>query len=69
MARSDLITIEVDAGLGKYRVYEALLVYHLEYFQRALNGRWTEADDRVVRLEDVDSDTCEYLCGLRSYSG
>lgn len=61
MARRDLITIEVDAGLIEYCVHEAVLVHHSEYFQRALNGRWTEADDRVVRLKDVDSNTCGLL--------
>ncbi|KAJ4378226.1 hypothetical protein N0V86_005926 [Didymella sp. IMI 355093] len=38
-------------------VHEALLVQYSEYFKRALNGRWKETEDRVVRLDDVDSDT------------
>lgn len=37
-----------------------LLHEHSEYFKRALNGSWKEAEDKVVCLDDVDCGSCEY---------
>jgi hypothetical protein len=37
----------------QYHLHKALLTHHSEYFLRAFNGSWKEAEDRIVTLEDV----------------
>jgi hypothetical protein len=41
------------------------MTQHSEYFQKALQGPWKEAEEGVVRLEDVEPETCE-LFGRRT---
>lgn len=51
-----------------YSLHRALLVEHSEYFKKALNEPWKEAQDGVVRLEDVESSVCRYRLGDRCMS-
>ncbi|KAJ4361298.1 hypothetical protein N0V95_002000 [Ascochyta clinopodiicola] len=51
------VTVILETDSTVYKVYKALLVEHSEYFKKALTGPWKEAEDRVVRLEDVESHT------------
>ncbi|KAF2035346.1 hypothetical protein EK21DRAFT_54309, partial [Setomelanomma holmii] len=47
----------VDVNIGpykvKYAIHKALLTEYSEYFKRALNGQWKEAQEGVVSLDDV----------------
>jgi hypothetical protein len=55
------VIIEVgDVDPEKYYVHRALLVHHSEYFRKALQGPWREAEEGVVRLKDVDYKACKY---------
>lgn len=44
----------------EYSVHPELLSQHSEYFGRALNGNWKEAEERVITLVDVDCGICQY---------
>ena len=57
--RNGVIAVEVDAERVKHYVHRALLEEHSEYFKRALNGSWKEAEDKTVCLDDVECSTCE----------
>ncbi|UPX17197.1 uncharacterized protein EKO05_0007566 [Ascochyta rabiei] len=52
-----MVTVILEPQYKVYKVYKALLVKHSEYFKKALMGPWKEAEDRVVRIEDVESYT------------
>lgn len=52
-------TIEVGPHRKKYYIHEALLAHYSEYFRKALRGPWKEAEEGVVRLEDVDHRACK----------
>ncbi|KAF1358358.1 hypothetical protein EJ07DRAFT_125033, partial [Lizonia empirigonia] len=39
----------------KYHLHWALLIQHSDYFKKALNGPWTEAQEGVIHLDDVES--------------
>ena len=52
------MTVVVGPKQTEYRILKALLVQHSEYFKRALNGPWKEAEDGAVKLEDVADRTC-----------
>ncbi|KAJ8112973.1 hypothetical protein OPT61_g4788 [Boeremia exigua] len=54
LVRQGVVTVEVGPDRIKYFVHRTLLEQHSEYFKKALNGPWKEAEDRTVRLEDVD---------------
>ena len=45
-------------GIGpqrqQYHVHKALITHHSEYFHKALNGPWKEAEDKTVVLDHVD---------------
>ncbi|KAF2998150.1 hypothetical protein E8E13_002140 [Curvularia kusanoi] len=58
-------TIKVEAGLNhtQYSVHPSLLAKHSEYFKRALNGPWNEAESRVIKLDDVDCETFDIFIG------
>jgi len=45
----------------KHYIHKVLLEEHSEYFQKALNGPWKEAEDKVVILDDVDCHSCKYV--------
>ncbi|KAF9693742.1 hypothetical protein EKO04_008147 [Ascochyta lentis] len=58
-ARDGVIAVEVGSERVKYYVHKALLEEHSEYFKRALNGPWKEAEEKVVCLDDVECRTFE----------
>lgn len=52
--------IEVgDVDPEKYYVHRARLIHHSEYFRKALQGSWREAEEGVVRLKDFDYKACK----------
>lgn len=60
-----MVIIEISPEKTKHHFHKALLVYHLEYFARALVGPCLEAEERRVALDDVDTDACEWLSDAR----
>ncbi|KAF2998155.1 hypothetical protein E8E13_002460 [Curvularia kusanoi] len=50
-----IVTVQVGNGVN-YNVHRTLLVSNSDYFERVFNGKWREANDGVVRIEDVESD-------------
>jgi len=50
------VIVEVGPEGLKYHVQAAFLTHYSEYFSKALNGPWKEAEDKVVRLVDIDPD-------------
>jgi hypothetical protein len=59
LLRDDTIKIGVGPGRTQYSVHPGLLAQHSEYFKRALYGPWKEAEERVIKLDDVDCQTCK----------
>lgn len=55
-----MVTVVIGPSKTKYLIHKALLVHHSEYFSKALGDPWVEAEERVVSLEDVGTDECEY---------
>jgi hypothetical protein len=55
-----VVTVEVGPERVKHLVHKALLEENSEYFKKALNGPWKEAEDKVLCLDDVDCRSCEY---------
>jgi hypothetical protein len=53
------VAVEIGLERVKHYVHKALLEEHSEYFKKALNGPWKEAEDKVVCLDDVDCCTCK----------
>lgn len=60
VARGGIVTIAVGSECVKYEVHRAILMQHSGYFKKALEGPWKEAEEGVVRLEDVESETCRF---------
>ncbi|KAJ4319584.1 hypothetical protein N0V94_003817 [Neodidymelliopsis sp. IMI 364377] len=54
-SRGGFVVVEIANGV-KHHLHCALLTQHSEYFKKAFNGPWKEAQEGVVRLEDVESD-------------
>ncbi|KAJ4378225.1 hypothetical protein N0V86_005925 [Didymella sp. IMI 355093] len=52
--RGGVVTVEVGPERVKHFIHKALLEEKSEYFKKALNGPWKEAEDKVVFLDDVD---------------
>ncbi|KAF1970502.1 hypothetical protein BU23DRAFT_473785, partial [Bimuria novae-zelandiae CBS 107.79] len=52
-----LVAIEVGSERKEYTVHKDLLTHYSEYFARALDGPWKEAEDKKVRLEDIEPET------------
>ncbi|KAH7094575.1 hypothetical protein FB567DRAFT_600179 [Paraphoma chrysanthemicola] len=52
--REGTVIIEIGPDRKKYYIHKALIVHHSEYFRKALQGTWKEAQEGVVRLEDVN---------------
>jgi len=57
--RGETIKIEVSPAYTAYFVHPGLLAQHSEYFKRALNGDWKESSNRVLKLDDVECETCQ----------
>ena len=55
------MTLEIGPKHIKYCLHKALLVHHSEYFRNALKGPWQEAEEGVIRLEDVEPATGTYM--------
>ncbi|KAJ8112978.1 hypothetical protein OPT61_g4787 [Boeremia exigua] len=51
------VIIRVGPEGVPYHVHKALLRHHSEYFTRALNGNWKEAEENLITLDDVDCST------------
>ncbi|KAH6639800.1 hypothetical protein C7974DRAFT_139048 [Boeremia exigua] len=51
-----MVLVQVGPDKITHHVHKTLLVYHSEYFAKALNGPWAEAVHRVVTIEDVETD-------------
>lgn len=49
-----MITIDVGTEHAKYSVYAELIAYYSGYFKGTLNGKWKEAEDRVIELPDIE---------------
>jgi hypothetical protein len=54
-----MIVVEIGPDAKKYFVHKALLMHHSKFFKKALTGTWKEAQEGVVRLEDVETEPCE----------
>lgn len=57
--------MEIGPQKKNYYIHKALLMQHSEYFRKALQGPWKEAEEGVVRLDDVDYCACK-SCGCAS---
>ncbi|KAI4630527.1 hypothetical protein J4E80_001465 [Alternaria sp. BMP 0032] len=51
------VIVEVGDTKTKYHIHRSLLVEHSDYFKKASNGPWKEAQEGVVKLEDVECST------------
>jgi hypothetical protein len=47
------VVVEIGPDHVKHVLHKALLIYHPEYLQKALQGQWKEARGGVVVLEDI----------------
>ncbi|KAI4927688.1 hypothetical protein J4E85_006200 [Alternaria conjuncta] len=56
---SKLVTVIVGKGLHQERfsIHEEIVCARSEFFKRALNGKWTESKERIVRLPEDDPKT------------
>jgi hypothetical protein len=57
-ARGGIATILAGPDCVKYEVHRAVLTQHSGYFKKALEGPWKEAEEGVIRLDDVEPETC-----------
>jgi hypothetical protein len=53
-----MVTIQVglESNDAKIVAHESFLTMRSEFFRRAMNGAWEEADTRVVKLPEDDPD-------------
>ncbi|KAF1358717.1 hypothetical protein EJ07DRAFT_122576 [Lizonia empirigonia] len=49
-----IVIVKVGPSHRKYYLHKALVLFHSEYFRKALQGSWKEAQEGVVRLKDVE---------------
>jgi hypothetical protein len=59
MSKEGTVIIEVGLDHEKYYIHRALLVHHSEYFAKALRGSWKEAQEGIVKLEDIGTEECK----------
>ncbi|KAJ4378227.1 hypothetical protein N0V86_005927 [Didymella sp. IMI 355093] len=59
LLRGDVIKVKVGPDHVEYCIHAELLLRHSEYFKRALNGSWKEAEERAITLEDVECEIFE----------
>ncbi|OSS51335.1 hypothetical protein B5807_03985 [Epicoccum nigrum] len=57
LGEQSVTATEIGPDRIQYTVHPGLLAHHSEYFKRALNGSWIEAEERLIKLEDVDCET------------
>ncbi|KAI8933969.1 hypothetical protein NX059_008744 [Plenodomus lindquistii] len=55
------VVVEIGPEKKKYYLQKSLLAAHSEYFVTAVGGLWKEAQDGVIKLEDVDYETFEFF--------
>lgn len=58
MTVGGIVTVKIAKGV-KHHIHRVLLVQHSDYFKMALQGPWKEAEEGVVRLDDVENGLCE----------
>ncbi|KAF1834985.1 hypothetical protein BDW02DRAFT_597727 [Decorospora gaudefroyi] len=51
-----IAVIEIGPRHKKYCVHRALLTHHSEYFCKALNGPWKEAQEGRIAIEDIGTE-------------
>ncbi|KFY24129.1 hypothetical protein V493_05412 [Pseudogymnoascus sp. VKM F-4281 (FW-2241)] len=59
----DIVTVYVGPREKRYSVHKALLTSQSEYFEKALNGNFKEADEQTIRLPEDSPDAFELLIG------
>jgi len=52
-------TVLVGPNHVKFVVHESLLIHYSDFFRAALTGNFSEAKDKIVRLEEDDPETFE----------
>jgi hypothetical protein len=52
------VIVVVGPEARKYYLSKALLTYHSEFFKKAFQGPGKEAQEGVVRLDDVELTVC-----------
>ena len=57
-ATGSIVIVEIGPEAKKYNVHKALLMHHSQFFKKALTGSWKEAQQGVVRLDDVETEPC-----------
>ncbi|OBT65772.1 hypothetical protein VE03_03398 [Pseudogymnoascus sp. 23342-1-I1] len=60
---SDIVTVYVGPREKRYSVHKALLTSQSEYFEKALNGKFKEADEQTIRLPEDSPDAFDLLIG------
>jgi hypothetical protein len=55
-----MATVLIGPSKIRYLVHKALVAHHSEYFSKALNGPWTEMEERVVTLATVGEEECKF---------
>jgi hypothetical protein len=55
-----MVTIILEPKGTEYKVHKELLASVSKYFHNALTGPWVKAEERIVRIEDVDDDACMF---------
>jgi hypothetical protein len=56
-----MATVVLEPQNTEYKVHKALLIDTSDYFKKALEGPWKEAEEQTVIVKDVESDTCKHL--------
>ena len=49
-----MVVIEIGSTETRYHISKAFLTHYSEYFRKALNGSWKEAEENKVTLEDIE---------------
>lgn len=51
------VVLEIGPDRKTYYIHKALLSQHSNYFRKALQGPWKEAEEGVFTLDDVELST------------
>ncbi|KAF2117803.1 hypothetical protein BDV96DRAFT_597677 [Lophiotrema nucula] len=52
-----LVNVKIGPDKTEYLLHRCFLIHHSEYFRKALQGDWKEAQDNEIVLEDVETGT------------
>ena len=55
-----MVVVEIGSMGKKYYLHKSLLVFHSEYFRKALQGSWKEAKEGIVRIDDIEPAECTF---------